>query len=128
MRPRFTVPIIMRWKSARYTDQARQPYLRFRKHGMHGTEGAYAAARIGGELIGAPDRATSYPSNTWEYVNARSDKNYTYYIPLKKEYLNKEIEVFVMGFDEENLDLVPEVWISAYPFPYEKVILELVRK
>jgi hypothetical protein len=33
-----------------------------------------------------------------------------------------------MGFDEENLDLNPEVWISTYPFPYKKVKLELVRK
>jgi len=117
------------WKAQFTLDEIpKNSYLCVAINGKHGTEGAYAAARIGGKLVGAPDRATSYPSNTWEYINARSDKNYTYYIPLTKEYLNQDIEVFVMGFNEEYLDLDPEVWISAYPFPYEKATLELVRK
>jgi hypothetical protein len=33
---------------------------------------------------------------------------------------NKKIEVFVMGYDKDNLDFKPEVWISAYPVPYKE--------
>ncbi len=76
--------------------------------GKHGVEGAYAAAKIDGKYIGAPDRASSYQSNTWEYVNARKDKNYTYYIPIDESVIGKSIEVFVMGYDKENLDLNPD--------------------
>jgi len=103
-------------------------YLSIAINGKHGVEGAYAAAMIDGELIGAPDRAVSYPSNTWEYVNATRDSNYTYYIPLDSSHIGKEIEVFVMGYDNENLDLNPEVWISSYPFPYETKTMKLVEK
>jgi hypothetical protein len=78
--------------------------------------------------VGAPDRASSYPSNTWEYVAAERDANYTYYIPLDEAYLDKEIEVFVMAYDKENTALKPEVWISAFGDAKEKIRLELIRK
>lgn len=100
-------------------------YLCVAIEGEHGKEGAYAAAIIDGELRGAADRATSYPSNTWEYVNARSSKNYTYYIPLRKEDIGKDIAVFVTSFEEDKTDLVPEVYISTTPFPMEKISLRL---
>lgn len=117
------------WKTTVKLDQIPEgSYLCVAINGKHGVEGAYAAARIDGNLVGAPDRASSYNSNTWEFVNARRDKNYTYYIPVNKADEGKEIEVFVMGYDKENLDLKPEVWISAYPAPYKKVKLELTRK
>ena len=103
-------------------------YLCVALNGVHGVEGAYVAAKIDGKLTGAPDRAQSYPSNTWEYINSQSDKNYTYYIPLHPEDINKRIEVFILGFEEEFTDFNPEVWIHAYPVPYQKLSLELVRK
>jgi len=97
-------------------------------NGEHGVEGAYAAAMVDGELRGAPDRAQSYQSNTWEYINSRSDKNYTYYIPVDASDVGKSIDVYVLGFDKEHLDFKPEVWIAAYPIPYEKVKLVLKKK
>ncbi len=100
-------------------------YLCVAINGKHGVEGAYAAAKIDGKLVGATDRASSFPSNTWEYINARRDKNYTYYIPVDETVIGKTIEVFVIGFDEENMDLRPELWISAYPHPWEKIKLVL---
>ena len=84
---------VMNWETFPFQKQTWEAYL----NGKHGVEGAYVAAKIDGKLVGAPDRAVSFPSNTWEYVNARRDKNYTYYIPLKKEYVNKEIEIFVLS-------------------------------
>ncbi|MBN1387818.1 MAG: hypothetical protein JW965_05180, partial [Bacteroidales bacterium] len=103
-------------------------YLCIAINGKHGTDGAYAAARVDGELIGAPDRSPSFLSNPWESFNPRPDKNYTYYIPVKEEYKGKTIEVYVFGYDKDNLDLEPELWITAYPYPWEKIKLVLESK
>jgi hypothetical protein len=95
-------------------------------NGKHGEEGAYAALKIDGKLVGAPSRAVSYPSNTWEYPVTRRDANYTYYFPLDSTMTDKKIEVFVMAYDKDNTDVRPEVWISAYPVPYmeKQMIIE----
>jgi hypothetical protein len=103
-------------------------YLCVAINGKHGREGVYAAAKVDGKLIGAPDRAPSYLCNPWESFNSRIDENYTIYIPLKEEYRGKSIEVFVMGYDKENLNYSPELWITAYPQPMEKIKLVLNRK
>lgn len=102
-------------------------YLSVALNGKHGVEGAYVAAKIDGKLVGAPDRAASYPSNTWEYVNAKRDANYTYYIPLDASYTGKEIKIFVMAYDSENLEILPEVWISNHYSGKQKIRLELMR-
>ncbi len=103
-------------------------YLCIAVEGEHGVEGAYAALKVNGKLIGCPDRAPSFPSNTWEYVNARRDKNYTYYIPITREMIGIPIDIYVLAYDEEKLDLSPTVWQTAYPAPYETIELELFRK
>jgi hypothetical protein len=101
-------------------------YLAIPINGIHGKEGAYAAAKIDGQFIGAPDRAVSYPSNTWEYYVREYDKNYTYYIPLDKSMTGKSIEVYVLGMNEEAGKLKPEVWLTAYPIPFmeRELVLE----
>ena len=114
------------WKATFTLDElANDSYLSIAINGKHGVEGAYVAAKIEGELVGAPDRAASYPSNTWEYINAQRDANYTYYIPLNDSCIGKEIEVFVMAYDKENTSLKPEVWISSHCSGKEKVRVEL---
>ncbi len=107
---------------------ANNSYLSVALDGKHGVEGAYIGSKIDGKLIGAPDRAASYPSNTWEYVNAERDANYTYYIPLNGEYVDKEIEIFVMAYDKENTDFKPEVWISSYTNGKEIIKIELQKQ
>jgi hypothetical protein len=116
------------WKTTfKLTELANNGYLSVALNGTHGIEGAYVAAKINGEYVGAPDRAVSYPSNTWEHTNAKQDQNYTYYIPLKKEYLNKEVEIFVLSYDLANSNFQPEAWIWSHD-PNEKVCLTLTRK
>jgi hypothetical protein len=83
--------------------------------GVHGVEGAYAALKIGDRYIGCPDRAASYPSNTWEYVNARRDTGYTYYAPVTPDMVGVPIDVWVLAYDAEHLDLHPVVWSSVDP-------------
>jgi len=109
------------WYSSFTLDEiADNSYLSVALNGEHGVEGAYAALKVDGKLVGAPDRAVSYPVNPWEYVNAKSSSNYTYYFPLDESMKNKKIEVFVMGYDKEHLNFVPEVWLCAYPVPYKE--------
>jgi hypothetical protein len=101
-------------------------YLAIPINGVHGKEGAYAAALIDGQPVGAPDRAVSFPSNTWEYYVREHDRNYTYYIPLDKDMTGKRAKVFVLGMNKDAGELKPEVWITAYPLPYaeRELVLE----
>jgi hypothetical protein len=125
---RFKKPV-KSWKTSVVLDEIpKGSYLCVAINGKHGREGAYAAAKVDGKMIGAPDRAPSHLSNPWESFNARTEKNYTYYIPLNEEYKGKNIEVFVMGYDKENLDYSSELWITAYPQPMEKIKLVLNRQ
>jgi len=94
-------------------------------NGKHGIEGAYVAAKIENEYLGAPDRAVSYNSNTWEYVTAERDANYTYYIPLSEEYKNKEIEIYTLAYDPKNLNFIPVVWLNTPDNGRTKVRVEL---
>lgn len=103
-------------------------YISVAINGEHGIEGAYASMKVDGKYVGAPDRARSYPSNTWEYVNARGDSNYTYYIPVDENWTGRKIEVFVLAYDSSRSDLKPEVWISSNPAPHRALKLSLVRK
>jgi hypothetical protein len=100
-------------------------YLAVALNGKHGNEGAYAALRIDGKYIGSPDRAVSYPSNTWEYFNVESETDYTYYFPVDASLKGKKVEVVILGLESGVAEFVPEVWITAYPVPYEEIMLEL---
>jgi hypothetical protein len=102
-------------------------YLCVAIEGDHGEEGAYAAVKVGGRLVGCPDRAPSFPSNTWEYCNARRERNYTYYLPLTRDMIGQAIEVYVLAYDEAKTDLEPVLWVTAYPFPYTSRTLVLDR-
>lgn len=102
-------------------------YLCIAINGEHGVEGAYAAVKIGGQIYGCPDRSPSYPANTFEYPVQEVTKNYTYYFPLTADMVGKKMEAFVIASDK-NTALSPELWISAYPVPYEKMQLKLIKK
>lgn len=106
---------------------AKNSYLAIAIPGKYSGESVYAAIRVNGKLYGATDRSLSYPSNTWEapvFPNFTGD--YTYYVPLTPEMKNKHIEVVVIGNSAKIQELKSEVWITAYPIPYEKeqLILE----
>jgi hypothetical protein len=126
--PRSMRPV-KAWRSRIEIDQwVKGSYLCVAVEGEHGEEGVYAAARVGGTPVGCPDRAPSFPSNTWEYCNARRDSNYTYYIPVVPDMIGKEVEVFVLSYDEEKTDIQPVVWVTAHPVPFESLSLALTRE
>ena len=100
-------------------------YLCIAVNGEHGPEGAFAGVKIDGQYLGCPDRAPSFRSNTWEVGVRGSDKNYTYYFPLDQSFKGREIETFVLGFNPSQADLHPEVYITAYPIPFNEKVLVL---
>ena len=119
-------PATSAWKLDFTLDElATNSYLAVALNGKHGNEGAYAALKIDGNYVGAPDRAVSYPSNTWEYFNVESESNYTYYFPLRSDYVGKKIQIFILGLKNGVTEFKPDVWITAYPDYREKVLLEL---
>jgi len=100
-------------------------YIAVALNGRHGDEGAYATLKVNGRLVGAPDRSPSYRSNAWEYPVQKSDSNYTYYFPLSEDMKDAVIEAEVLVMKDGVLEFKPEVWITAYPIPYEKKELVL---
>lgn len=99
-------------------------YLCIAINGTHGAEKAFASVKIDGQPVGCPDRSPSFPSNVWEYPVAAADRGYTYYLPLTSEMAGKKLEAFVLSEGKQTV-LKPEVWITAYPIPFEKLNLVL---
>ena len=121
-------PAVAAWSSSFVLDEIYEgSYLAVALEGEHGNEGAYVAARIDGRFAGAPDRAVSFPSNTWEYYNEEKDSHYTYYIPLKKAWKGKNIDVVVLVLERGKNKFRPEAFLTAYPVPYESRELILFR-
>ncbi len=101
-------------------------YLCVALNGKHGIEGAYAAIRTAdGRYLGAPDRATSYPSNPWEGASNKRDSNYTYYFPLTPEMIGQKLEVVVLAAAGCDDKLQPIVWQTAPHAPVTEKLLEL---
>jgi hypothetical protein len=112
--------------SFRLDEAAKGSYLVVPCIGRHGRDGAYAALRVDGRWIGAPDRAVSYPTNPWEHGNQRPVAGLSYFFPVTKELVGKKIDAVVLQFASEDKrkavpfgELAPQVWITSYPIPYE---------
>jgi len=106
----------------------RGSYLAIALNGEHGLEGAYAAIRVNGKPVGAPDRSVSYPSNTWEYPARKRTSNYTYYVPLTEDMKGATIDAVVLGLRSGCDKFKPEVWITAYPAPFNERWLTLTEE
>lgn len=116
------------WKSSfTLTEVPRGSYLCVAINGSHGKEGAYAGFKIDGQYVGCSDRAPSFASNSWECPVNTGDKNYTYYLPLTPDMAGKTIEAFAMAMSNsaDRQQLKPEVWITAYPIPFDSQLLVL---
>ncbi len=122
-------PAMGAWAGSFYLDEApKGSYLAVPLEGIHGRDGAFAALRIGDKILGAPDRSPSYMANVWEYRVQTRNKNYTYYFPVTPEMIGKKIEVIVLGLNMDMLEIMPEVWITAYPIPFKSKELVLKRR
>ena len=72
-------------------DLPEYPYLAVALEGKTGEENVVCLAEIGGKTYGFPFRAPAYPSNSFEYPVHPTDGNYTFFLPLKKEWEGRKI-------------------------------------
>lgn len=122
------VPAVKAWSAnIKVEEITPTSYLCVAVEGKHGAEGCYAALRIGDRLIGAPARASDYPSNTWEYPVRNRETGYTYFFPMDDSMVNQEIEVVLLGMKDGGQDLTPTVWLTARELPFEKQRVTLKR-
>jgi hypothetical protein len=111
-------PAVSAWRLTFKPEEiAKNATLAVALNGTHGEEGACAALRVDGRPVGAPDRAVSFASNTWEYFNVESDKNYTYYFPLPESAAGKAVDIIVLILRGGTNGVKPEAWLTAYPPP-----------
>jgi hypothetical protein len=121
-----SAPAEKAWQCSFQLDEAAKgAYLCIAVNGRHGQELAYAALRVAGRPVGCPQRAPSYPGNVWEYPVSRAEGFSTYYVPVTEDLIRRPIDAVVLGLIGCNEQLTPEVWITAYPIPYESVELIL---
>jgi len=117
-------PAVAAWSGALALDEVpRGGYLAVALEGIHGREGAFAAVRVDGRPRGAPDRAVSFPSNTWEYLNVDTESGYTYFFPLRPEDAGKRIETVVLVMAGGVNAFEPAVYLTAAEPPREKQLL-----
>ena len=69
--------------------------------GEHGREGVYAVGELDGKLYGCPDRAASYPVNSWECGVTDADSSYTYYLPVTDEMKGREVKLHVIELNDK---------------------------
>lgn len=99
-------------------------YLCVAVEGGHGEEGGYAAIRMGDRLIGAPDRAASYPGNSWEYPVRRQKTGESDFSPLDSSMVGKEMEVVLLGMKGGGKGLKPAGWLTARELPFASKLVE----
>jgi hypothetical protein len=116
--PYAKAPAVAAWSlSFRLEDVPSGSYLAIPLPGKHKPEGAFAAVRVGGRLLGAPSRAVSYNANVWEAPVETMDGNYTYFVPVTSELAGKQMDVVVLVTADGVNEIRPEAWITAYPIP-----------
>ena len=78
------------------------PYLAVACEGETGNENVYCVAKVDGKYHAFPSRAPSYPVNPFEYMTVKANGYYTFYLPIEKEWVNKEIEIYAL-FSENSV-------------------------
>lgn len=69
------------------------PYLAVAVEGKTGEEGVNVVAKVDGELIAFPSRAPAYPANVYEWRVKAVDGNYTYFLPIDKSLVGKDVTI-----------------------------------
>lgn len=113
------VPAVAAWSATVTVDEITPTsYLCVTVDGEHGRDGCYAALRSGKRLVGAPDRAPSYPTIPWEYPVRGSDSGYTFYFPQDESMVGEKLELVLLGMKGGGGELQPAVWLTARDLPF----------
>lgn len=81
--------------------------------GRHEKDAVYAVIQLpDGTVIGAPDKAPSFPANQFEHFIARTGANNTFYFPITPEMENTTVQVHVLGLRNGFTGYQCELWVS----------------
>jgi len=101
-------------------------YLCVAVEGNNGGEyGVVPGFKIEGKYVGTPDRAPSFNFNPWEGHRGTGGANRTFYLPLTEEMAGKKIEAYLVA--RKNLKIKPEIYVAAYPIPFDSRTLVLTQ-
>jgi len=109
-------------------DAPARAYLCVALEGEHGTNKAFAALRVEGKLVGATQRAPSFPAVVFEYGPSQRNKNNTFFFPVTDEIRGKRVDVVIVGLQpgpKDKIDFQASVWTTVYPTPCESMELIL---
>ena len=107
---------------------AQGSYLCVAVEGEFGSELARAVLRTPEGVVGAKERAPSFPGNAWEAPIAKTKGNHTFYFPITDDLRGKEVEVSCLMLRSAKSPERVHVWQTCYPIPMAQRTLELVRK
>ena len=103
-------------------------YLCMAVEGEHGSEMVRAVLRTPEGVVGAKERAPSFPGVAWEAPIARTKANHTFYFPVTDDLRGKEVELSCLVLRGATSPQRVHVWQTCYPIPLAKRTLELERK
>ncbi len=69
------------------------PYIAVAVEGETGYEAVSVVAKADDKLVAFPYRAPAYPANVFEYFVHPTNGYYTFYLPIKRSWQGKEIEI-----------------------------------
>lgn len=107
---------------------AQGSYLCVAVEGEFGSELARAVLRTPEGVVGAKERAPSFPGNAWEAPIARTKGNHTFYFPITDDLRGKEVELSCLMLRSAKSPERVHAWQTCYPIPMAQRTLELVRK
>lgn len=108
---RFKKTAVIKWNCFILPDYKQGSRLAVAVEGVHGEEGVYCVAEIGGEFKGFPMRAPDYKANQWEHCVCGSDKNNTFFFDLPENMQGKEIKITAIFSRRRKADAVCNVYI-----------------
>lgn len=106
------------------TETTNSSYLVLTVPGDYDPEKVFAGILMEGEIIAPYDRSPSFLYNNWEHIE-KAKGNLSFYFKADKKLLNKKAEVYLFSSFAFPSTMHSELWITAYPIPFEKKQLVL---
>jgi hypothetical protein len=106
------------------TETTSSSYLVLTVPGDYDPEKVFAGIYLNEELIAPYDRSPSFLYNNWEHIE-KAKGNLSFYFKADKNLLNKKADIYLFSSFAFPATMKPELWITAFPIPFEKKQLVL---
>ena len=106
------------------TETTNSSYLVLTVPGDYDPEKVFAGIYLNEELIAPYDRSPSFLYNNWEHIE-KAKGNLSFYFKADKNLLNKKADIYLFSSFAFPATMKPELWITAFPIPFEKKQLVL---